>query len=138
MSRPSGLATALAVLTLGCVLLAGMTHAALFAYAHGQRPPLFGLQNLPGGLWFALGMLGPGCLHEGAHIVAYRHYGLQWSGPYAIPLPLFLTGTAGAFVRLESPYPSRESMIVSGAAGPLAGFLGLLPAAWYGLKWSMP
>ncbi len=138
MPRPPGLAATLAVCTLGCVLLAGMTHAALFAYAHGNRPPLFGLQNLSGGLWFTLGLLGPVSLHEAAHLVSYRHYGVRWSGPYAIPLPLFITGTAGAFIRLESPYPSRESMIVSGAAGPLAGFLGVLPAAWFGLKWSLP
>ena len=116
-----------------------MTHGALFDFVRtGHAPALWTVHSLGMGLWFALGLLGPLTLHELGHILAYRRYGMSWRGPFALPLPLLLTGTLGSFIRLDTPYRSRRAMVVSGAAGPLLGLAGIVPTAWLGLRWSIP
>jgi Zn-dependent protease len=138
MPRRRGLVAALAATTFLTVTASGTTHGALYDFVRtGQAPSLWTLHSLGMGLSFALGLLGPLTLHELGHILAYRRYGMSWRGPFAVPLPLLLTGTLGSFIRLDSPYPSRRAMVVSGAAGPLAGLAGIVPAAWLGLRWSI-
>jgi membrane-associated protease RseP (regulator of RpoE activity) len=46
--------------------------------------------------------------------------------PYFLPSPM-LFGTFGAFIRIRSPIYSRKSLFDIGIAGPLAGFVVLLP-----------
>ena len=54
--------------------------------------------------------------------------------PFFIPAPpLFLAGTFGAFIKMKSPIPSRRALFDIGLAGPLAGFVALLPIAVIGL-----
>ncbi|MCA1593223.1 MAG: site-2 protease family protein [Acidobacteria bacterium] len=43
--------------------------------------------------------------------------------------PPFMAGTLGAFIRIKSPLPSRRALFDIGVAGPLAGFLTLIPVA---------
>lgn len=76
--------------------------------------------------------------HELGHVLVYRHYAMRYRGPFALPAPFLLTGTVGAFIRLESRYPSRHAMIVNGAAGPVLGLVAALPAAILGMRWSIP
>ena len=45
----------------------------------------------------------------------------------------FLAGTFGAFIKMKSPIPSRRALFDIGLAGPLAGFVVLLPVAVAGL-----
>src|SRR6185369_14563671 len=55
--------------------------------------------------------------------------------PFFIPAPpLFLAGTFGAFIKMKSPIPSRRALFDIGLAGPLAGFVVLLPVAVAGLQ----
>lgn len=138
MPSRRGLIAPLAVATAASVLYVGMLHAVLYRYAQGTLTSLWGAETVRGGLWFALGLLGPMFAHEMAHVTAYRAFGIKFRGPFPIPLPMFMTGTLGAFIRLDSPYPSRMSMIVSGAAGPVAGLVCSVPLAWLGLRWSVP
>ena len=140
MSRSGRFAAPLAAATFLTVTASGMTHGALFDFVRtGQAPSLWTLHSLAawasGSRWGCSGQL---TLHELGHILAYRRYGLSWRGPFALPLPLLLTGTLGSFIRLDTPYPSRRAMVVSGAAGPLLGLAGIVPAAWLGLRWSIP
>src|SRR5947209_7417013 len=77
--------------------------------------------------------------HESGHYVACRLYGVDATLPFFIPMPPpFLVGTLGAFIKIKSPIPSRRALFDIGVAGPLAGFLMLIPVAVVGLLTSVP
>jgi membrane-associated protease RseP (regulator of RpoE activity) len=68
------------------------------------------------------------------HYLACRRYGVEATLPFFIPAPpLFLAGTFGAFIKMKSPIPSRRALFDIGLAGPLAGFVALLPIAVIGV-----
>ena len=54
--------------------------------------------------------------------------------PYFLPSPFL--GTFGAFIRIRSPIYSKRALFDIGIAGPLAGFVFLLPALAIGLAFS--
>ena len=85
---------------------------------------------LKSGVTFAIALLTILTAHEMGHYLACRHYGVRATLPFFIPAPpLFLAGTFGAFIKMKSPIPSRRALFDIGLAGPLAGFLALLPIA---------
>ena len=89
---------------------------------------------LKSGLTFATALLTILTAHEMGHYLACRYYGVRATLPFFIPAPpLFLTGTFGAFIKMKSPIPSRRALFDIGLAGPLAGFVALLPIAFGGL-----
>lgn len=97
-----------------------------FAIAHPQI--------LIEGLTFASALLAILTAHEMGHYLACRFYGVDATLPFFIPAPpLFLAGTFGAFIKMKSPIPSRRALFDIGLAGPLAGFVVLLPFAAIGL-----
>ncbi len=71
--------------------------------------------------------------HEMGHYLTCRYYGVDASLPYFIPLPLPPAGTLGAFIRIRAPFPNRRILFDIGIAGPLAGFVVLLPWLWLGV-----
>lgn len=80
------------------------------------------------GLTFACALLAILLAHEFGHYIACRRYGVDATLPFFIPTPpLFLTGTFGAFIKIKSPIPTRRALFDIGVAGPLAGFLMLVP-----------
>lgn len=86
------------------------------------------------GLSFSISLLGILMAHEMGHYLACRYYGVDATLPFFIPAPpLFLAGTFGAFIKMKSPIPSRRALFDIGLAGPLAGFLALLPIAFAGI-----
>ncbi len=78
------------------------------------------------GLAFSLPTLFIMLCHELGHYLACRRHGLSASLPYFLPAPLGL-GTLGAFIRIRAPVRDRRQLLDVGVAGPLAGFLALLP-----------
>ncbi len=91
------------------------------------------------GLTFAVSLLTILTAHEMGHYLACRHYGVKATLPFFIPAPpLFLAGTFGAFIKMKSPIPSRRALFDIGLAGPLAGFVALLPVAVAGLLTLQP
>jgi membrane-associated protease RseP (regulator of RpoE activity) len=77
--------------------------------------------------------------HEMGHYLACRYYGVAATLPFFIPAPpLFLAGTFGAFIKMKSPIPSRRALVDIGLAGPLAGFVMLLPVAIAGILTLQP
>jgi membrane-associated protease RseP (regulator of RpoE activity) len=62
------------------------------------------------------------------------HHRVDASLPYFLPSPLM--GTFGAFIRVRSPIYSKRALFDIGIAGPLAGFVFLLPALAVGLAFS--
>jgi len=72
--------------------------------------------------------------HEMGHYIACRRYGVSATLPFFIPAPpLFLAGTFGAFIKIRTPIPTRRALFDIGLAGPLAGFIALLPIAVIGV-----
>jgi len=102
--------------------------AALTAFAIAHPAILFD------GLRFSLALLTILTAHEMGHYLACRYYGVDATLPFFIPAPpLFLAGTFGAFIKMKSPIPSRRALFDIGLAGPLAGFVALLPFAVGGI-----
>ena len=85
------------------------------------------------GLWYSLTILAILGCHEMGHVLACRYHGVDSTWPYFLPVPLPLTGTLGAFIRIRSPFPSRLALFDIGVAGPLAGVLVAIPALLTGL-----
>jgi membrane-associated protease RseP (regulator of RpoE activity) len=83
---------------------------------------------------FSITLLAILTAHEMGHYLACRYYGVDATLPFFIPAPpLFLAGTFGAFIKMKSPIPSRRALFDIGLAGPLAGFVMLLPVAIAGI-----
>ena len=87
------------------------------------------------GLCFSIPLLIILISHEMGHYVACRIYGVDSSLPYFIPMPPMIgpAGTFGAFIRIRSRIPTRRAIFDIGVAGPIAGFVALLPIAFIGV-----
>jgi len=86
------------------------------------------------GLPFSLTLLAILTAHELGHYLAALRHGVNASLPYFMPSPVL--GTFGAFIRVRSPICSKRALFDIGVAGPLAGFVFLLPALSIGLAFS--
>ncbi len=73
--------------------------------------------------------------HEMGHYLACRHHGLVSTPPFFIPFPIpFLgIGTLGAVIRVKEPIRNKRQLLDIGAAGPIAGFVAILPFLAYGI-----
>ena len=88
------------------------------------------LNGLPYSLTLLLILLA----HEFGHYGASVFHQVDASLPYFLPSPIL--GTFGAFIRIRSPIFSRRALFDIGVAGPLAGFIFLLPALAIGVAFS--
>ncbi|MGC8797159.1 MAG: site-2 protease family protein [candidate division WOR-3 bacterium] len=103
---------------------------------HAGKNPFASLWNLISGIPFSLGIILILGSHELAHYLTARHYGVDATPPYFLPVPHPMTGTMGAFIRIRSPVPSRSALVRVGVAGPLVGFLVAIPVSVIGLALS--
>jgi membrane-associated protease RseP (regulator of RpoE activity) len=71
--------------------------------------------------------------HELGHYFACRYYDVDASLPYFLPFPVNFFGTLGAVIRIREPIPSKRMLFDIGIAGPIAGFLVLVPALFIGV-----
>jgi membrane-associated protease RseP (regulator of RpoE activity) len=101
------------------------------AYLRVWHHPVELLQGLP----FSLTLITILLAHELGHYLTAVYYRVDASLPYFLPAPT-LTGTFGAFIRIRSAIYSRRVLFDIGVAGPLAGFVFLLPALSVGLAFS--
>lgn len=90
------------------------------------------LDSLRGGMLFSFTLLMILGAHETGHYMACRWYGVRATLPFFIPAPIGI-GTFGAFIKIKSPIPTRRALFDIGIAGPLAGFVFALPAAFVAL-----
>jgi membrane-associated protease RseP (regulator of RpoE activity) len=84
------------------------------------------------GLAFSITLMTILLAHELGHYFACRYYGIDASLPYFLPFPSPI-GTLGAFIRIRSPIYTRQALFDVGIAGPLAGFVVLVPALIIGI-----
>jgi membrane-associated protease RseP (regulator of RpoE activity) len=88
------------------------------------------------GPWYAAGVLAILGAHEMGHYLACRRYRVDATLPYFIPMPIILSGTLGAVIRIREPFPNRKALFDIGIAGPIAGFIVLIPVLFVGMAWS--
>ncbi len=83
------------------------------------------------GISFSISLIFILLSHELGHYIACRIYRVDATLPYFIPTPPLIgpAGTFGAFIKIVSPMPSRKAVFDIGVAGPIAGFIALLPVA---------
>ncbi len=103
----------------------------LAVFALWWRHPAFLMQGFP----FSLTLLTILLAHEFGHYLACLYYRVDASLPYFLPAPTF-TGTLGAFIRIRAPIYTKRVLFDVGVAGPIAGFVFLLPALAIGLAFS--
>jgi membrane-associated protease RseP (regulator of RpoE activity) len=87
------------------------------------------------GFWYAGGVLGILGAHEFGHYFMCRRYGVRATLPYFIPAPT-LAGTFGAVIRIRDGFPTRAALFDIGVAGPIAGFVAMIPVLLVGMSWS--
>jgi membrane-associated protease RseP (regulator of RpoE activity) len=137
------------VLLLAATLLTTSAWGAIMAENFHLNRPVFDLERdavsfvriltdplaLLTGLPFSLTLLVLLLAHEFGHYAACRYYAVDASLPYFLPAPTII-GTFGAFIRIRSPIYSKQVLFDVGIAGPLAGFLLVVPVLAIGLAYS--
>jgi membrane-associated protease RseP (regulator of RpoE activity) len=94
------------------------------------------LLALPHGFWYSLPVLAILGAHEFGHYLACVYYRVNASLPYFLPLPLPPSGTLGAVIRIRQPIPGKRALFDIGIAGPIAGFVMLIPFLVLGIGMS--
>jgi membrane-associated protease RseP (regulator of RpoE activity) len=87
------------------------------------------------GLPFSLTLLAILLAHEMGHYLTCVFYRVDASLPYFLPAPT-LMGTFGAFIHIRSAIYSKRVLFDIGVAGPLAGFVFIIPALAVGVAFS--
>jgi membrane-associated protease RseP (regulator of RpoE activity) len=88
------------------------------------------------GLWYSGTILAILGCHELGHYFACRYYDVDASLPFFLPIPISITGTLGAFIKIREPIPTKRMLFDIGIAGPIAGFLVAVPALFLGVAMS--
>ncbi|MSO56918.1 MAG: site-2 protease family protein [Acidobacteria bacterium] len=127
----------LLVLTIASTTLIGADHYAAFVSDFLRQPVTLGVAELLlNGSWYSGTILLILGAHELGHYLACRYYQVDASLPFFIPMPIVLTGTLGAFIKIREPIPTKRMLFDIGIAGPLAGFLFAVPALFVGVAMS--
>ena len=125
---------ALFLATVFTTTTAGALHYASFYLGFGGGElPFSNWEMMLRGLWYSLSILAILGCHEMGHYLACRYYGVAASRPYFLPVPLPLTGTLGAFIRIRQPIPGKRELFDIGIAGPIAGFVIAVPLLFIGM-----
>ena len=124
------------MLTIASTTLVGADHYAGYVSDFGRQPVTISTALILQGFWYSGTILLILGAHELGHYLACRYYQVDASLPFFIPMPLVLTGTLGAFIRIREPIPTKRMLFDIGIAGPLAGFVFAVPALFIGIAMS--
>ncbi len=92
--------------------------------------------SLLDGFWYSTGIMSILLSHEMGHYLMCKRHGVAATLPFFIPFPASPFGTMGAVIKMDGRIPDRRVLFDIGAAGPIAGIVIALPAAYFGLKMS--
>lgn len=126
----------LLLLTIGSTTLVGALHYASFLEEFSSRRVPFNLTLFVQGFWYSGTLLAILGAHEMGHYLLCRYYNVDATLPYFIPAPIILTGTLGAVIKIREAFPTRRILFDIGVAGPIAGFVVLVPALFIGMTLS--
>ena len=129
------------VLTFVTTTLAGSFFYGSYATELGNaRADLSTMSVLLHSMWYSGGVLAILGAHEFGHYFACRYYRVDASLPYFLPLwlplPVPMPGTLGAVIRIRQPIASKRQFFDIGIAGPIAGFLVIVPVLFIGMSQS--
>jgi hypothetical protein len=130
--------TLLLFLTIVSTTIAGALHYVSFISEFSPPAVVWHWGLLLQGFWYSGTLLGfLGALDMG-HFLLCLLYNVDESLPYFIQMPpfFFLTGTLGAVIKIRQAFPTRKVLFDIGVAGPIAGFVVLVPALFYGMTLS--
>jgi membrane-associated protease RseP (regulator of RpoE activity) len=89
------------------------------------------------GLWYSIPILAILAAHEFGHYAYCRRHDVDATLPYFIPAPpFFIAGTLGAVIRIKEAFPSKKALFDIGVAGPIGGFVVLVPLLYWGVTMS--
>jgi membrane-associated protease RseP (regulator of RpoE activity) len=126
----------LLALTVASTTLAGAEYYAGYLSDFGRQTIAFHPRLFLYGFWYSGTILLILGAHELGHYLACRYYQVDASLPFFIPMPFVLTGTLGAFIKIREPIPTKRMLFDIGVAGPLAGFLFVVPTLFAGVAMS--
>jgi membrane-associated protease RseP (regulator of RpoE activity) len=78
---------------------------------------------------YSAAVLGILMAHEMGHYLACRYYRVDCTLPFFLPfIPILsVAGTLGAVIRIRESFPTRKALFDIGIAGPIGGFVVLVP-----------
>jgi membrane-associated protease RseP (regulator of RpoE activity) len=127
----------LLLLTIATTTMAGANHyAAFLSDFRMEELQVSAWSLIAHGLWYSSTILAILGCHELGHYLACRYYDVDASLPFFLPVPVLMTGTLGAFIRIREPIPHKRMLFDIGIAGPIAGFLVAVPTLFIGIAMS--
>ena len=126
------------VLTLMTTTVVGADHYFGFhaGFQNAGASPAMTLDYFARGLWYSIPLLTFLAAHEFGHYLACRDHDVDATLPFFLPVPFLLTGTMGAVIKIREAFPSKKALFDIGIAGPIAGFIALVPMLFWGVSHS--
>jgi membrane-associated protease RseP (regulator of RpoE activity) len=122
----------LLAITIVTTTLLGVEHYLSFGSNFGTRFVAMNRHVWFEGFLYSLSILGILGAHEMGHYVACRRYDVDATLPFFLPFPS-LSGTLGAVIKIRESFPTRTALFDIGVAGPIAGFVVLIPLLFIGM-----
>jgi membrane-associated protease RseP (regulator of RpoE activity) len=120
------------VLTVGTTTDIGAGYYLSFSSPAGALLSASRAALLAHGLIYSAAILGILGAHEMGHYLACRYYNVDATLPFFLPFPLLsISGTLGAVIKIREPFPNRKVLFDIGVAGPIAGFVVLVPLLFF-------
>ena len=113
----------------------GAEHYLSFSQQFGTRDVPISWALVWPGLVYSAAVLGILGAHEMGHYAACRRYDVDATLPYFLPF-ISLAGTMGAVIKIREAFPTRAALFDIAIAGPIGGFVVLVPLLFLGLAWS--
>lgn len=109
-----------------------MEHYLSFTSEFGTREVVLSWDLLRPGLIYSAAVLGILGAHEMGHYFACRRYDVDATLPYFLPF-ISLAGTMGAVIKIREAFPTRAALFDIAIAGPIGGFVVLVPLLFWGM-----
>jgi membrane-associated protease RseP (regulator of RpoE activity) len=110
----------------------GADHYLSFSSNFGTREVLVSWDLIWPGLIYSAAVLGILGAHEMGHYLACRRYEVDATLPYFLPF-ISLSGTMGAVIKIREAFPNRTALFDIAIAGPIGGFVVLVPLLFWGM-----
>jgi membrane-associated protease RseP (regulator of RpoE activity) len=115
--------------------LLGADHYLSFASNFGSSEVVISKDLIWPGLIYGGAVLGILGAHEMGHYLACRRYDVDATLPYFLPF-ISLSGTLGAVIKIREAFPTRKALFDIAIAGPIGGFVVLIPLLFWGMRMS--
>jgi membrane-associated protease RseP (regulator of RpoE activity) len=122
----------LLAVTVATTTLLGIEHYLSFKSDFGTHAVTVDRSVILEGFWYSFSILGILGAHEMGHYLACRRYNVDATLPFFLPFPS-LSGTLGAVIKIREAFPTRTALFDIGVAGPIAGFVVLVPLLFIGM-----